>query len=455
MTAKPVRKAAILAAGGLCLLVALPSLAYRLSPSKWPVAHAHLLLDDIDLRAGSGERRVFTKAMDEWNAVQGSRFALTFEETSYRHVSRIHDDRVSGVAFGNNVQPFAFAATFSESVNGVRRASDVLFDRGYNWSTKDKPGWFQYSLLSTARHELGHVVGLDHSNSGCSALMGSNCATPGGTRKIRTDDIKGARALFPGGSRHGSTQLQGQVDLQLLMLYVYTNVITPGDTVQVEAYVNNGGDIDTPRMLPLAWVLSTNSTASMDDRLLYLQPSSQQTIAAGSFVQVDAQLTIPPNLNAGDYWLGVIVDPYNTLVERNDENNSDAYAIVVGNGAPAVIDWRVTDVKVTPTQTKAGKKVTIDYVLRQDGNATATVLPATNVYLSTNSSISTTDQRLIADGEVRGSYPPGFRIKRSQKLKVKANARGYFVGVLVDPAATQSEITRDNNTAMTLLSLTD
>jgi hypothetical protein len=76
------------------------------------------------------------------------------------------------------------------------RAMDVAFSSSVPWSTAAATEIGKYDLQSTMLHELGHVLGLDHSNvSG--AIMLPQIGSGQQRRELSADDIAGIQALYP------------------------------------------------------------------------------------------------------------------------------------------------------------------------------------------------------------------------------------------------------------------
>jgi hypothetical protein len=73
-------------------------------------------------------------------------------------------------------------------------AGDVHFDDDEIWSMDPQVFWFQpIDLVTVAAHEIGHALGLDHSDEAC-ALM--NPFYTGSHRYLAQDDIDGIRSLY-------------------------------------------------------------------------------------------------------------------------------------------------------------------------------------------------------------------------------------------------------------------
>lgn len=83
---------------------------------------------------------------------------------------------------------FADGATTLTSSNSVTQSATIIFDGTIDWT---KPTSFGDTLVSASLHEIGHSVGLGHSDASTSVMREANTLT-----QIQTDDIEGIAALY-------------------------------------------------------------------------------------------------------------------------------------------------------------------------------------------------------------------------------------------------------------------
>jgi len=133
-------------------------------------------------------RSAITEAFNLWAIVT----PLTFTEVTsgadivIRFVGGSHGD---GSAFDGPSGVLAHA--FYPPPNSGALAGDVHFDEAETWTVNLPPSGID--LVTVAGHEIGHALGLAHSNVG-GALM---FAFYGGAhRKLESDDIAGIRAIY-------------------------------------------------------------------------------------------------------------------------------------------------------------------------------------------------------------------------------------------------------------------
>jgi hypothetical protein len=148
------------------------ALGYRIDPEGGPLAPAEF-------------RRAIRSALDEWSATgcasfheapAGAEPALTFSWQRGAHGECVPFGTDPGVAHAGPVGPGTF----------------VHFDAGRDWSARE------LSLRQAALHEVGHVLGLDHSPDEAAALYPE--PSPARDRLARSD-LAGIHSLYGGGSR--------------------------------------------------------------------------------------------------------------------------------------------------------------------------------------------------------------------------------------------------------------
>ncbi|KAJ6975450.1 hypothetical protein NC653_031332 [Populus alba x Populus x berolinensis] len=157
---------------------------------KWPPSKYHLTYtfgsDSVQVVDMDTLRSVCSDAFKKWSDVS----QLTFQEASDGASANIviafySGDHQDGYPFDGPGRTLAHA--FSPEDGRLH------FDAEEKWSTN--PAMDQFDLESVAVHEIGHLLGLDHS-SDSNAVMYSGI--PSGTKKrdLAQDDIDGIHALY-------------------------------------------------------------------------------------------------------------------------------------------------------------------------------------------------------------------------------------------------------------------
>ena len=172
---------------------------YVLESSQWPAGTSVLTYSFVEfiipadgerdnyLGAGLSEglQDIAREAMDAWEAVCGVRF-VEVEDSAAANI------RIGGQVTGNSDGVGGtLGITWTWSFGSVIDEVAVVFDPAENW--------FDELFYDTALHELGHAMGIDHSDK-FNAVMSGLPATPYadqiGRDQLTPDDIAAAQALW-------------------------------------------------------------------------------------------------------------------------------------------------------------------------------------------------------------------------------------------------------------------
>lgn len=159
--------------------------------------------DDI---ADGSHVTAMRQAIDEWNKISGSTLNLV-ENTDPAQMARadweednIHlvwwDETNSSGFFGGSgivaVTPVWFLS------DGRITDADILFNGGdFNFTTSQIPG--SYDVQDVGAHELGHMIGFDHSGHAGATMYPFVDPTTILHRSVSADDITGLRTVYPDG----------------------------------------------------------------------------------------------------------------------------------------------------------------------------------------------------------------------------------------------------------------
>ncbi len=177
----------------------------------------------IDIPSGPLEVTAVRKAFETWAAVKTS--AVDFVEDRNRSAWRQDSsDRVNLVRWDDSLLgPLTLGLTFPYSSNGVMTDADIILNdspaRAWRWETTTPGTEFAADVQAVMTHEIGHLLGLDHSPLGGSTLF---FELPLGAIRFRTlqpDDVAGVTALYPAagtgttrGAMQGRATLKGRKD---------------------------------------------------------------------------------------------------------------------------------------------------------------------------------------------------------------------------------------------------
>lgn len=243
---------------------------------------------------------------------------------------------------------------------------------------------------------------------------------------------------------------------QLPELSVDSVVFTPifldaGESVQVtEAVVNNG--IVAASGVVVGIYLSLDATITSADILLGFRTLSSLDVSEGSMNV--GSLVVPPNLFAGNYNVGVLVDDGNAIAETNETNNSLIAAFQLRVNAPPRPDLTSSGLSFGPGTVDAGQSISVSDALFNQGLADSSAFRV-GIYLSNDATI-TIEDRLIAVRSLP-SLPMGITSSVSGvPTFIPSNTPGgdYFVGIIIDDLNAVLESDEGNNSLAAFGTLT-
>ena len=145
--------------------------------------------------------------MDAWNTQAGSSFRWQYGGT-VSDTATAYDNR-NVVMFRNTSNGSTIASTYSWwSGNNELLDSDIVFwDGGFTFFTGPSGcgGVSNAAYIEDiAAHEFGHALGLNHSNSSDATMYPSYSYCSTSNRTLASDDINGAKALYPATSANSA-----------------------------------------------------------------------------------------------------------------------------------------------------------------------------------------------------------------------------------------------------------
>lgn len=161
---------------------------------KWPISKTHLTYNfrsSVDVPLAEDIRSVCMRAFQRWANVS----QFTFEE-----IAEDYDDVVADIEIGFHSGDHGDGNPFDGPQGTLAHASPptdgkLHFDGDENWSTEPEPGPDEIDLESVAVHEIGHLLGLQHSLEP-NAVMYAYYDSGVTKRKLQRDDVHGIRALY-------------------------------------------------------------------------------------------------------------------------------------------------------------------------------------------------------------------------------------------------------------------
>lgn len=185
---------------------------YDLTGSDWS-HHAHPVEEDFRINVGTFDdgmvsdeqlEDAFEVALDIWNVEGGAGvyvpYGGTTSNSQYGWDNDVNLTMFSSFTWGSTLA----LATWNTSGGGRLSDCDIKFygANGYgalNWSFDPDDGApaGQYDWVQVAEHEMGHCLGLSHSNHSTAVMYGSS-STGGGweRRHLHSDDKAGLQAIY-------------------------------------------------------------------------------------------------------------------------------------------------------------------------------------------------------------------------------------------------------------------
>jgi hypothetical protein len=134
----------------------------------------------------------------------------------------------SGYVPGSNCPSYTTACPIGSCIVDV----DIMFNPSEVFATS-QTGYDQYDLQSVATHEIGHMIGLDHSNIAHAIMYPYGDTTAIGINTILSiDDIIGIRHLYPNPASPENDEISGTVTLD-------NNPLFAADVLAIDASTGN------------------------------------------------------------------------------------------------------------------------------------------------------------------------------------------------------------------------
>lgn len=111
-------------------------------------------------------------------------------------------------------------------------------------------------------------------------------------------------------------------DLQAVEVTTAGGSFEAGENISFTATIRNNGNIATGAY-EVTYVLSSNANLGDSDDIVLISKAPMLSLAAGASTPDNRTIAIPSNATAGNYYIGVIVDPDDDVDEGSAENNNE------------------------------------------------------------------------------------------------------------------------------------
>ncbi|MBI3892182.1 MAG: proprotein convertase P-domain-containing protein, partial [Candidatus Wallbacteria bacterium] len=222
--------------------------------------------------------------------------------------------------------------------------------------------------------------------------------------------------------------------------------VEAGAQMSVRRSIKNQGNAPLNTSYSEGIVLSTSSTISVAAQPI--ATFGNQPLPVGGVSTETRLVTVPGTIAPGSYFVGVVADPANSVIEIDESNNSAA-ALAPTVVSPSQKPDLVLDSVSVPsiiTATQPFQLVRTVHNASQFGTVRGFLEV---VYLSVDSRITTADTPLASF--IGPSLAPGASNTTTRSITLPQNTPGgsFFIGMILDPSGSVDEANRDNNARAT------
>lgn len=213
-------------------------------------------------------------------------------------------------------------------------------------------------------------------------------------------------------------------------------VITITDTVRNQGTTGAGGNFNVGFYLTTDPAVVTTADIFLGSRVV-------AGLAAGTNNSGSTTVTIPATVQAGAYYIGVVVDNINVIAESDEINNGlVGNLITIAISPPDLIMTAVSG----PVSSMAGLEITVSDTVLNQGTGNIVENSLAGIYLSSDPIITTADIFLGS----REVIPLAAGISNSGAMKFKIPVNlipgTYYIGAIADYDNKIVEIDETNNT---------
>ena len=224
----------------------------------------------------------------------------------------------------------------------------------------------------------------------------------------------------------------GAPDLEVPTVTPTSVTGTPGGSVMATFTVRNRGNA-TAAATTVRVYESSNSTISTSDTEIGDDPF--RTLAAGQSRDLSYTVTLSSQAS-GTFYLGLCLDAVSGESDTQNNCSPGVRVTVGGSGGP---DLEFTGISPRTVVVSSGTSITLKPVLANTGNS-ASAPTKLKLYLSDNSTITTSDRELLSD-DIDG-FAPGEEVTFEHTFSLTGSGSGYL-GYCVDPVPGEADTTNN------------
>jgi subtilase family serine protease len=231
--------------------------------------------------------------------------------------------------------------------------------------------------------------------------------------------------------------LQAQIDLSIINPNITSNSIPVGDLETITCQLQNSGSSSSANSALVGYYLSTDTILDASDVNL----GTESAYVTGNWTaNLTHNITIPLTTNTGSYYILLIADESNQIIETDENNNTALFPITVTVGSPGfrALNGNVRDIIVLPNATTI-----LSYTIVNDGVTSDSI--DVGFYLSTDNTFSSNDV-LIGHTRVDSLVLNGtFNDTTTVTIPSGTSPARYYLLVYVDYFNAQPELNEYNN----------
>ncbi len=229
------------------------------------------------------------------------------------------------------------------------------------------------------------------------------------------------------------------IDLTVPLVSISKSEIIPGSYNTVSYSITNTGTVSSGNFTTGIY-LSTDTLPSTNDT--FLSSRSFSSLASGNSYTNSNSFTISSSMTPGKYYLLVVADYSNLLIEKNETNNTFALPIIV---AEPTYDFNFSSISSNSGSIISGQNFSVSATLSNYGNSTT---PNFNLgfYLSQDSELSANDSLIHSTSRSGISANSATSVSQTLSVSKITNDGLYYIIIKADYLNTVSELNESNNT---------